>query len=219
MKLKDIEKRLIREHNEVSVPDVCDKAKKTPINRLLSPPQRAFAKKFAERMLMASFVLLLVTIFALIVLWSMPNSASPKQAVFACLVVNAEGHTHTIGLFMQDDKVIVATVIEDTSYTYTAMSQYASQDVESAIKAVYDINLIDNVRVCAISDDADEQARAIDLIASALSSLAIPYSNDNSLTVATSVLIANLDNVDAPYDGDYTTSMLISSYLVAINQA
>ena len=53
MKLKDIEKGLKSEQNSQQVPDVLQRAKKAPINRLLDgqTPLKAFDKQTAVRLL------------------------------------------------------------------------------------------------------------------------------------------------------------------------
>ena len=66
MKIRDIKNNLKNEHDEKSVPDVFSRAKKAPINRLLTgeEPLRAFDKTTAVRLLWIALALLLVCALA-----------------------------------------------------------------------------------------------------------------------------------------------------------
>lgn len=62
MKLRDIEKKLRREQESKTVPEVYARASKAPLNKLLSgeTPARAFQKQLVMRLLVIVLALFLV---------------------------------------------------------------------------------------------------------------------------------------------------------------
>ncbi len=213
MKLKDIEKKLMSENSQVSVPDVCDRAKKAPINRLLSPPKRVFEKKLAVQVLCFAFVLLLMAIFTFITMWAIPKS-NIKEAVFGCIMVDVdEDTTLTIGLFMRDGDVIVVSSTDGNSYGAASMSQFPTNDVKTAISAYYQAELSDKVRFCAVSDDNEEVKRALNIIEDALIELGFDNASRVSSQTATMALMDNLSWAEVDADNDDDVDALVGKYL------
>ncbi len=213
MKLKDIEKKLMSENSQVSVPDVCDRAKKAPINRLLSPPRRVFEKKLAVQVLCFAFVLLLMAIFTFITMWAIPKS-NAKDAVFGCVVVDVDDDTTvTIGLFMRDGDVIVVSSTDGNSYGAASMSQYPTNDVKTAISAYYPANLADKVRFCAVGDDNEEVKRALNLIENALIEIGATDISRVSSQTATMALMDNLSWAEVYVDNNDDIDALVGKYL------
>ncbi len=213
MKLKDIEKKLMSENSQVSVPDVCDRAKKAPINRLLSPPKRVFEKKLAVQVLCFAFVLLLMAIFTFITMWAIPKS-NIKEAVFGCVMVDVdEDTTLTIGLFMRDGDVIVVSSTDGNSYGAASMSQFPTNDVKTAISAYYQTDLSDKVRFCAVGDDNEEVKRALNIIEGALIELGFDNASRVSSQTATMALMDNLSWAEVDADNDDDVDALVGKYL------
>ena len=115
MKIRDIKNNLKNEHDEKSVPDVFSRAKKAPINRLLTgeEPLRAFDKATAVRLLWIALALLLVCALAFSALALMQdNKPAPSQS-YVRLSVESEGKTIVYGFVISDESVIVCTLERD----------------------------------------------------------------------------------------------------------
>lgn len=81
MKLSDIEQNIKKEGGEIKVPDVLNKVKRAPINKLLSDktPAQAFKKRTATLILILTLLILAVLSISLFAMLNKPASKSAAK--------------------------------------------------------------------------------------------------------------------------------------------
>lgn len=99
MKLKDIKKSLKNEQAKVKIPDVFERAKRAPVNKLLTgeTPVQAFKKRLVMRTLTMVLVLLLAVAITLSAMWLAPDR-SPAASCYVRINVTSDGQTHTFAM-------------------------------------------------------------------------------------------------------------------------
>lgn len=170
MKIRDIKNNLKNEHDEKSVPDVFSRAKKAPINRLLTgeEPLRAFDKTTAVRLLWIALALLLVCALAFSALALMQdNKPAPSQS-YVRLSVESEGKTIVYGFVISDESVTVCTLERDGENTPFSNVGKQGENIKYAINEVYRVKNDDKVRVCVIGEDRSTALRLATALVSAI---------------------------------------------------
>lgn len=162
MKFKDIEKSLKREHDDKRVPDVCARAKKAPLNKLLTgeTPIRAFQKRFAIMMLifvLAIFVVIIVASAAMLFSTSDTDTSPDCYAVITVERRISEIETGEsvvcytrLGLIVRSeyDIVTIAAEVRNGEISATPFASYSSQ-INMFIRPKID----DKVSICVFCDD------------------------------------------------------------------
>lgn len=156
MKLKDIEKGLKNEQNSQKVPDVLQRAKKAPINRLLDgqTPLKAFDKQTAVRLLWCVMLLLVTAVLAIGAIALMPKGE--REQVELCYVnirIESEGEITTYGMVVEDCETVAVFVLEKQNAEVVARDlQKKGDSVENAINDVYQAKSGDKVSICVLCD-------------------------------------------------------------------
>lgn len=157
MKLKDIEKGLKNEQNSQKVPDVLQRAKKAPINRLLDgqTPLKAFDKQTAVRLLWCVMLLLVTAVLAIGAIALMPKGE--REQVELCYVnirVESDGEITTYGMVVEDCETVAVFVLEKQNTEVVARDlQKKGDSVENAINDVYQAKNGDKVSICVLCDN------------------------------------------------------------------
>lgn len=152
MKIKDIEKNLKKESEQVPVPDVYARVKRAPINRLLSDPVHAFQRKMVMRILMFAFVIAIVVVVAFAAIWLMPNTASEEEYGYVRVTVNEQ---EVYGFVVNKAGTVSASLTEMTAGADALVrnSDLRGQSIAQAIEALYHVVLNDQVVVSAHFDN------------------------------------------------------------------
>ena len=152
MKIKDIEKNLKKESDSIKVPDVYARVKRAPINRLLSDPVHAFQRKMVMRMLLIAFAIVIVAVVALTAIWLTPNKASEEEYGYVRVTVN---DADIYGFVVNKAGTVSASITEKAAGVDTLVRNSAlrGQSIASAIAALYNANLNDEVVVSAQFDN------------------------------------------------------------------
>lgn len=156
MKLKDIEKGLKNEQNSQKVPDVLQRAKKAPINKLLDgqTPLKAFDKQAAVRLLWCVMLLLVTAVLAIGAIALMPKGE--REQVELCYVnirVESDGEITTYGMVVEDCETVAVFVLEKKNAEVVARDlQKKGDSVENAINDVYQAKSGDKVSICVLCD-------------------------------------------------------------------
>lgn len=153
MKLKDLEKKLKKEHEQIRVPDVYSRAKLAPINSLLTgeTPAQAFKKHLAIRLLFLVMVLLAVSLIALTA-YGMNKNKSRGLVVsdaYCSVTVTNNGESVRYGLVFDSTKAVKFVVNESDQ---TVISGDGNITLINAISALYDTKSGDKVVVVTQSD-------------------------------------------------------------------
>lgn len=157
MKLKDIEKGLKSEQNSQQVPDVLQRAKKAPINRLLDgqTPLKAFDKQTAVRLLWCAMLLLVTAVFAIGAIALIPKGE--REQVELCYVnirIESEGEITTYGMVVEDCETVAVFVLEKQNTEVVARDmQKKGEYIENAINDVYQAKSGDKVSICVLCDN------------------------------------------------------------------
>lgn len=157
MRLKDIEGQLKNEHNSQTVPDVLQRAKKAPINRLLDgqTPLKAFDKHTAVRLLWCAMLLLVAAVLATFAIAMIPDGA--KEEVAVCYVnvkVESNGETVVYGIAVENYETVSVFVKERQNQTVIAQNlQKRGYSLDSAIKDVYEQKEGDRITICVLGKD------------------------------------------------------------------
>ncbi len=151
MRLKDIEKKLRREQESKTVPEVYARASRAPLNKLLSgeTPARAFQKQLVMRLLVIVLALFLVAAIGLSAMWLAPSNGGSTPDCYACITVSGEGGELRIGLILRSGRNIV-TAVEEVSSGKLNTKPIVSHS--SQIKDFIKPNKGDKVRVSLISN-------------------------------------------------------------------
>ncbi len=152
MKIKDIEKNLKKESEQVPVPDVLARAKRAPINRLLSDPVHAFQRKMVMRILMFAFVIALVVVVGFAAIWLMPNTASEEEYGYVRITVN---DSDIYGFVVNKAGTVSASITEMEAGldAFVRNADVRGKSIIDAINALYHAVLDDNVVVSAQFDN------------------------------------------------------------------
>jgi len=112
MRLKDIEKKLRREQESKTVPEVYARASRAPLNKLLSgeTPARAFQKQLVMRLLVIVLALFLVAAIGLSAMWLAPSNGGSTPDCYACITVSGDGGELRIGLILRSGRNIASAV-------------------------------------------------------------------------------------------------------------
>lgn len=210
MKLKDIEKGLKNEQNSQKVPDVLQRAKKAPINRLLDgqTPLKAFDKQTAVRLLWCVMLLLVTAVLAIGAIALMPKGE--REQVELCYVnirVESDGEITTYGMVVEDCETVAVFVLEKQNAEVVACDlQKKGDSVENAINDVYQAKSGDKVSICVLCDsDANILST---LVASVFEGEGIDVQTTVNTSQARADLKAFVGNVEAN-----DIDMLIDEYL------
>lgn len=157
MRLKDIEGKLKSEHNSQTVPDVLQRAKKAPINKLLDgqTPLKAFDKHTAVRLLWCVMLLLVTAVLATFAIAMIPDGA--KDEVVVCYVnvkVESGGETVVYGIVVENYETVSVFVKEKQNQTVIAQNlQKRGYSLESAINDVYEQKEGDRITICVLGNE------------------------------------------------------------------
>ncbi len=151
MRLKDIEKKLRREQESKTVPEVYARASRAPLNKLLSgeTPARAFQKQLVMRLLVIVLALFLVAAIGLSAMWLAPSNGGSTPDCYACITVSGDGGELRIGLILRSGRNIV-TAVEEVSSGKLNTKPIVSHS--SQIRDFIKPNKGDKVRVSLISN-------------------------------------------------------------------
>ncbi len=147
MRLKDIEKKLKREQESKTVPEVYARASRAPLNKLLSgeTPARAFQKQLVIRLLVIVLALFLVAAIGLSAMWLAPSNGGSTPDCYACITVSGDGGELRIGLILRS-----VTAVEEVTSGKLNTKPIVSHS--SQIKDFIKPNKGDKVRVSLISN-------------------------------------------------------------------
>lgn len=210
MKLKDIEKGLKNEQNSQKVPDVLQRAKKAPINRLLDgqTPLKAFDKQTAVRLLWCVMLLLVTAVLAIGAIALMPKGE--REQVELCYVnirVESDGEITTYGMVVEDCETVAVFVLEKQNAEVVARDlQKKGDSVENTINDVYQAKSGDKVSICVLCDN--DASILSTLVASVFEGDGIDVQTTVNTSQARADLKAFVGNVEA---NDIDT--LIDEYL------
>ena len=152
MKIKDIEKNLKKESDNVVVPDVYARVKKAPINRLLSDPVHAFQHKLAMRMLFIAVAILLVVAIALSAIWLTPKQGPAEEFGYVRVTINGDT---VYGFAINNSEIVYASITEKESGVVKTVSNTAcvNKNVADAINLLYTAQDGDEVNVSCHFDN------------------------------------------------------------------
>ncbi len=157
MRLKDIEGKLKSEHNSQTVPDVLQRAKKAPINRLLDgqTPLKAFDKHTAVRLLWCVMLLLVTAVLATFAIAMIPDGAKDEVAVcYVNVKVESNGETVVYGIVVEKYETVSVFVEERQNQTVIAQNlQKRGYSLESAINDVYEQKEGDRITICVLGNN------------------------------------------------------------------
>ena len=186
MRLKDIEGQLKNEHNSQAVPDVLQRAKKAPINKLLDgqAPLKAFDKHTAVRLLWCVMLLLVTAVLATFAIAMIPDGAKDEVAV--CYVnVKGEsgGETVVYGIVVENYETVSVFVKERQNQTVIAQNlQKRGYSLESAINDVYEQKEGDRITICVLGKDVSAD------FANVVKDMFSPYAANTSVNDSTVIL-------------------------------
>lgn len=157
MRLKDIEGKLKSEHNSQTVPDVLQRAKKAPINKLLDgqTPLKAFDKHTAVRLLWCVMLLLVTAVLATFAIAMIPDGANDEVAVcYVNVKVESNGETVVYGIVVENYETVSVFVKERQNQTVIAQNlQKRGHSLKSAINDVYKQKEGDRITICVLGKD------------------------------------------------------------------
>lgn len=157
MRLKDIEGKLKSEHNSQTVPDVLQRAKKAPINKLLDgqTPLKAFDKHTAVRLLWCVMLLLVTAVLATFAIAMIPDGAKDEVAVcYVNVKVKSGGENVVYGIVVENYETVSVFVKEKQNQTVIAQNlQKRGYSLESAINDVYEQKEGDRITICVLGND------------------------------------------------------------------
>lgn len=157
MRLKDIEGKLKSEHNSQTVPDVLQRAKKAPINKLLDgqTPLKAFDKHTAVRLLWCVMLLLVTAVLATFAIAMIPDGAKDEVAVcYVNVKVESGGETVVYGIVVENYETVSVFAKERQNQTVIAQNlQKRGYSLESAINDVYEQKEGDRITICVLGKD------------------------------------------------------------------
>ena len=186
MRLKDIEGQLKNEHNSQAVPDVLQRAKKAPINKLLDgqTPLKAFDKHTAVRLLWCVMLLLVTAVLATFAIAMIPDGAKDEVAVcYVNLKVESNGETVVYGIVVENYETVSVFVKERQNQTVIAQNlQKRGYSLESAINDVYEQKEGDRITICVLGKDVSAD------FANVVKDMFSPYAANTSVNDSTVIL-------------------------------
>lgn len=157
MRIKDIEGKLKSEHNSQTVPDVLQRAKKAPINKLLDgqTPLKAFDKRTAVRLLWCVMLLLVTAVLATFAIAMLPDGTRDEVAVcYVNVKVKSGGETAVYGIVVENYETVSVFVKERQNQTVIAQNlQKRGYSLQSAINDVYKQKEGDRITICVLGSD------------------------------------------------------------------
>ena len=157
MRLKDIEGQLKNEHNSQTIPDVLQRAKKAPINKLLDgqTPLKAFDKHTAVRLLWCVMLLLVTAVLATFAIAMIPDGARDEVAVcYVNVKVESNGETIEYGIVVENYETVSVFVKERQNQIVIAQNlQKRGYSLDSAILDVYEQKEGDRITICVLGKD------------------------------------------------------------------
>ena len=157
MRIKDIEGKLKSEHNSQTVPDVLQRAKKAPINKLLDgqTPLKAFDKHTAVRLLWCVMLLLVTAVLATFAIAMIPDGANDEVAVcYVNVKTESNGETVVYGIVVENYETVSVFVKERQNQTVIAQNlQKRGYSLKSAINDVYEQKEGDRITICVLGKD------------------------------------------------------------------
>lgn len=200
MKIKDIESKLKSEQKSQNIPDVLQRAKKAPINRLLDgqTPLRAFDKQTAVRLLWCAMFLLVAAVLAIWAGATIPDGGQGKASLaYVRIIVVSEGETTEYGIVTEDFERVAALVQEKQNDTLVCQNlQKNGYNVEAALKEVYQPKEGDRITICVVSNTVPNGF--IDGVKAAFSAdgIEVSTSENDSATIATLRSLVGDDSAD-----------------------
>ena len=158
MKIKDIEKNLKKESESIKVPDVYPRAKKAPINKLLSDPVHVFRRKMVMIMLVFVLFIFLVVALGLSALWLTPSKVSNEEYGYMRITVG-DDDAYGFGL----DKWGIVTVAVTEKKDGTRVCQTHGEVVGKPIEDALDICDFQGGDTVVVTVIYDAQKTALDL--------------------------------------------------------
>ncbi len=157
MRIKDIEGKLKSEQNSQIVPDVLQRAKKAPINKLLDgqTPLKAFDKHTAVRLLWCVMLLLLTAVLATFAIAMLPDGATDEVAVcYVNVKVESNDETVVYGIVVENYETVSLLVKEKQNQTAIAQNlQKNGSSLEIAINDVYEQKDGDRITICVLGNN------------------------------------------------------------------
>ncbi len=151
MKIKDIKDKLKQEEGQTKVPDVLERAKRAPINKLLTgeTPLQAFSRTLAMRLLVFATLLLVVAIFSLMAMWLAPTHPAEQPYCYVSVtVLQGEEELHFGMIAKSDGNVYLCCKEKRWSF-----AEKPAPMAFSSISELYQLKIDDKVYVRTISDD------------------------------------------------------------------
>ncbi len=167
MKFKDIEKKLKREQENNSVPDVFDRAAGAPLNKLLSgeSPSRLFNRRAATLMLCLVLALVLIISVALFALTLSEDEPVGISDCYVAINVERGGANTRYGLIIGEDYKVKFSTVELEN---DALNIPPTVCANKPIKDFITLNYGDKVSIYAVCEESE---RAADVAAFAARSL------------------------------------------------
>lgn len=157
MRIKDIEGKLKSENNSQTVPDVLQRAKKAPINKLLDgqTPLKAFDKHTAVRLLWCVMLLLVTAVLATFAIAMIPDGANDEVSVcYVNVKTESNGETVVYGIVVENYETVSVFVKERQNQTVIAQNlQKRGYSLKSAINDVYKQKEGDRITICVLGKD------------------------------------------------------------------
>ncbi|MBO4554272.1 MAG: hypothetical protein J5713_00685 [Clostridia bacterium] len=159
MKIKDIEKNLKKESESIKVPDVYGRAKRAPINKLLSDPVHAFRRKMVLTMLVFVLFIFLVVALGLSALWLTPSKVSKEEYGYMRISINNDEQVYGFGLDKWGVVTVAVTEKKDGNKVCETHGEIVGKPIEEAIE-ILGVQSGDSVTVAVIYDS---QQTALDI--------------------------------------------------------
>lgn len=162
MNFKDIKKSLKEEHSSSAVPDVLSRAKKAPINKLLSgqAPLKAFDKALVVRVLWVAMLVLLVGVIAFFALAILPSGSQNATLAYVKIEVETDEETCVFGFITSGDNMLACVLEARDGAVVKEKLTPGKTSVQNAITDVYDYNSANKVSISVICTD-DGSAREL----------------------------------------------------------
>ena len=192
MKIKDIESKLKNEQKSQNIPDVLQRAKKAPINRLLDgqTPLRAFDKQTAVRLLWCAMFLLVAAVLAIWAGATIPDGGQGKASLaYVRIIVVSEDETTEYGIVTEDFERVAALVQEKQNDTLVCQNlQKNGYNVEPKEG--------DRITICVVSNTVPNGF--VDGVKAAFSAdgIEVSTSENDSATIATLRSLVGDDRAD-----------------------
>lgn len=218
MKNKDLKKQLSNEYKKLT-PDVYEKVKRTPINRLLTidSPEQANRRRVALTLVCISFVILAVLVVSLFSYMIVP---AKKTITYNYVYIHtnvekpAPGTTKSYGAVIDDDTNSLICIINETDGT--------KLDIEN--KTIYDFATFLNIEdgdtlstsILATNEERNSSAsmKINDILADFLTKNSINANKVNtSLSISVLVSFIKINNPESTLEAQDGTEAIINQYI------